>query len=93
MSNPDQVVDKLCFMWNKIILGVPCVNKFCVSGLLLVKPNTYSTRFISIWVREKYDGLIGIKVLPFLLNNKNDVNFPKLNNGKTFSNVSASIHQ
>jgi hypothetical protein len=28
-----------------------------------------------------------------LLNNKNDVNFPKLNNGKTFSNVSASIHQ
>jgi len=52
-----------------------------------------SARFISIWLREKYDGLIGIKALPFLLNNKNDVNFPKLNNGKAFSNVSASIHQ
>jgi len=33
MSNPEQVVDKLCFMWKKTILGVPCVNRFCVSRL------------------------------------------------------------
>jgi len=49
-------------------------------------------RFISIWVREKYDGVIGTKALPLLLNNKNNVNPPKLNNGKASSNVNLSIH-
>ncbi len=51
-----------------------------------------STRFISIQVREKHDGVIGIEALPLLLNNRNNVNPPKLNNGKASSNVSASIH-
>jgi len=51
-----------------------------------------STRFISIWVKEKYDGVIGIESLPLLLNNINNVNPPKLNNGKASSIVSASIH-
>jgi hypothetical protein len=43
-------------------------------------------------VKEKYDGLIGIEALPLLLNNRNNVNPPKLNNGKASLNVSASIH-
>ncbi len=51
-----------------------------------------SARFISIWVKEKYDGAISTEALPLLLNNKNNVNPPKLNNGKTSSNVSVSIH-
>jgi hypothetical protein len=49
-------------------------------------------RFISIQVIEKYDDVIGIKALPLLLSNINNVNPPKLNNGKASSNVSASIH-
>ncbi len=44
----------------------------------------FSARFISIWVKEKYDGVIGIEVFPLLLNNKYNVNPPKLNNGKAF---------
>ncbi len=52
-----------------------------------------STRFISIWVKEKYDAVISIEALPFLLNNINNVNPPKLNNGKASSIVSASIHR
>jgi len=43
-------------------------------------------------VREKYDGVIGTEALPLLLNNKNNVNPPKLNNGKASSNVIVSIH-
>jgi hypothetical protein len=27
-------------MWNRTILGAPFVNRFCVSTLQLVKPNT-----------------------------------------------------
>jgi hypothetical protein len=35
-------------------------------------------------MKEKYDGVIGIEVFPLLLNNKYNVNPPKLNNGKAF---------
>jgi hypothetical protein len=43
-------------------------------------------------VKEKDDGVIGIKALPLLLNKKNNVNPPKLNNGKASSNVNVSKH-
>jgi len=49
-------------------------------------------RSISIRVRDKYDGVIGTEALPLLLSNKNNVNPPKLNNGKASSNVIVSIH-
>jgi hypothetical protein len=38
-------------------------------------------------VIEKYDDVIGIKALPLLLSNINNVNPPKLNNGKASSNA------
>jgi hypothetical protein len=43
-------------------------------------------------VKEKYDGVIGTEVLPLLLNKINNVNPPKLKNGKASSNASLSIH-
>lgn len=51
-----------------------------------------SAKLISKRVREKYDGVIGTEALPVLFNKRNNVNPPKLNNGKASSDVSMSVH-